>query len=133
MIDNASEPEDERKQAEELLLSVHLNLALVYLKLTPVDYFLAKDHAVKALQYDEKNVKGLFRKGQAFLGLGEAEEALKDFEKILETEPQNKVTVAYFSFKAMCEKKLSERLRIIFNAYVIIEEMYFQIFYLIKF
>ncbi|CAB3226989.1 unnamed protein product [Arctia plantaginis] len=92
IIDNVNEPllVQEKKEAPELLLSVHLNLALVYLKLTPIDYFEAKDHAVKALKYDEKNVKGLFRKGQAVLGLGDAEEALKAFEKVLEIEPQNK-------------------------------------------
>ncbi|XP_075975972.1 FK506-binding protein 59kD isoform X2 [Anticarsia gemmatalis] len=90
MTEDSTESEENQAQAKELVQSAHLNLSLVYLKVTPVHYFEAKDHATKALKFDEKNVKGLFRQGQALLGLGEAEEALKDFEKVLEIEPQNK-------------------------------------------
>lgn len=89
--EDTSETDENKALAKELLLSIHLNLALVYLKVTPAHHFEAKDHALKALKFDENNVKGLFRKGQALLGLGEAEEALKDFQKIVEAEPQNKV------------------------------------------
>ncbi|XP_026727150.1 FK506-binding protein 59 isoform X2 [Trichoplusia ni] len=90
MPEDTSETDENKALAKELLLSIHLNLALVYLKVTPAHHFEAKDHALKALKFDENNVKGLFRKGQALLGLGEAEEALKDFQKIVEAEPQNK-------------------------------------------
>ncbi|XP_049870545.1 FK506-binding protein 59 isoform X2 [Pectinophora gossypiella] len=90
MIEDSSETEESKTQAKEYLVSAHLNLSLVYLKVTPAHHFEAKDHASKALNLDEKNVKGLFRRGQALLGLGEAEQALKDFQKVVEAEPTNK-------------------------------------------
>ncbi|CAK1543787.1 unnamed protein product [Leptosia nina] len=90
MPDNTSESEEDQSKAKELLISAHLNLALVYLKVTPIHYYEARDHASKALKFDSKNVKGLFRRGQALLGLGEAEGAIKDFQAIVEMEPQNK-------------------------------------------
>lgn len=88
--EDVGETAENKTKATEILLSVHLNLALVYLKVTPIHHFEAKDHATKALKFDENNVKGLFRRGQALLGLGEADLALKDFQKIIEIEPQNK-------------------------------------------
>ncbi|XP_030023073.1 FK506-binding protein 59 isoform X2 [Manduca sexta] len=90
LANNTIEPEEIRAKAKELLTSAHLNLALVYLKVTPVHHFEAREHATKALKFDENNVKGLFRRGQASLGLGEAEAALRDFQKVVELEPQNK-------------------------------------------
>ncbi|KAL0831758.1 hypothetical protein ABMA28_001298 [Loxostege sticticalis] len=90
MPEDSSESDENKTQAKELLLSAHLNLSLVYLKVTPVHHFEARDHATKALNFDQTNVKGLFRRGQALLGLGEAETALKDFQRVVEAEPQNK-------------------------------------------
>lgn len=74
-----------------MLVSAHLNLSLVYLKVSPAHHYEAKDHASKALKFEPQNVKGLFRLGQALLGLGEAEQALENFQKVMELEPQNKV------------------------------------------
>ncbi|GBP52482.1 Xylulose kinase [Eumeta japonica] len=88
--EDMGESEENKQQAKELLLSAHLNLSLVYLKVTPVHHFEARDHANKALKYDSNNVKGLFRRGQALLGLGEAELAMKDFQNVLNVEPNNK-------------------------------------------
>lgn len=93
MPEDSSESDENKTQAKELLLSAHLNLSLVYLKVTPVHHFEARDHATKALNFDQTNVKGLFRRGQALLGLGEAETALKDFQRVVEAEPQNKVSL----------------------------------------
>ncbi|CAK1578935.1 unnamed protein product [Parnassius mnemosyne] len=90
MLDDSSETEEIKTQAKELLLSAHLNLSLVYLKVNPPHYFEAREHATKALKYDPNNVKGLFRRGQALLGLGEAEQAIQDFRKVVDAEPQNK-------------------------------------------
>ena len=91
MPEDTSEKEELKNQAKELLISAHLNLSLVYLKVTPSYHYEAKDHATKALKFDENNVKGLFRRGQALLGLGEADQALLDFQKVVDKEPQNKV------------------------------------------
>ncbi|CAG4946213.1 unnamed protein product [Colias eurytheme] len=90
MPEDASEADENKSKAKDLLISAHLNLSLVYLKVAPAHHFEAKDHATKALKFDPKNVKGLFRRGQAMLGLGEAELAMKDFEAVVEMEPQNK-------------------------------------------
>ncbi|KAJ0177606.1 hypothetical protein K1T71_006479 [Dendrolimus kikuchii] len=91
IVEDNAETDETKSKAKELILSAHLNLALVYLKVTPIHHFEAKDHATKALKFDESNVKALFRRGQALLGSGDAEQALKDFQKIIEAEPQNKV------------------------------------------
>ncbi|KAI5634447.1 FKBP-type peptidyl-prolyl cis-trans isomerase domain-containing protein [Phthorimaea operculella] len=93
MLEDSGETEETKKDARDLLISAHLNLALVYLKVTPAHYFEAKDHASKALKLDANNVKGLFRRGQALLGLGEAEQALLDFQKVVAAEPQNKAAL----------------------------------------
>ncbi|KAI8421238.1 hypothetical protein MSG28_008296 [Choristoneura fumiferana] len=91
LLDEDTSYDDELKsKAKDLLLSAHLNLALVYLKVTPAHHFEAKDHATKALKFDPKNVKGLFRRGQALLALGEAAQAIEDFQKVVDAEPQNK-------------------------------------------
>ncbi|CAH2269786.1 jg18973 [Pararge aegeria aegeria] len=96
---NTFDTEEHKTRAKALLVSVHLNLALVYLKVTPPHHYEAKDHATKALNLDPNNVKGLFRRGQALLALGEADQALKDFEKVVEAEPQNKVTHRYVKIR----------------------------------
>lgn len=100
MPEDPSTSEEQKSQAKELLVSAHLNLSLVYLKVTPAHHYEAKDHATKALKFDENNVKGLFRRGQALLGLGEADAALVDFQKVVEKEPQNKAcyVICYMLF-----------------------------------
>ncbi|XP_060802150.1 FK506-binding protein 59 isoform X1 [Amyelois transitella] len=90
MPEDSSETEENKQQAKELLISAHLNLALVYLKVTPPHHFEAKDNASKALKLEPRNVKGLFRRGLALLGLGDAELALQDFQAVAQAEPQNK-------------------------------------------
>ncbi|XP_041968048.1 peptidyl-prolyl cis-trans isomerase FKBP4 isoform X2 [Aricia agestis] len=92
LLEDEAFGKDEKKlsKAKELTLSAHLNLSLVYLKTKPEHFFEAKDHANKALKVDPNNVKGLFRRGQALVGLGEADEAKLDFQKVLDAEPQNK-------------------------------------------
>lgn len=74
-----------------LLLSVYLNLALCYLKFTPVNSFEARDNANEALKIEPNNVKGLFRKGQALQAMGECNEAIEEFQRVIEIEPENKV------------------------------------------
>ncbi|XP_022113366.1 FK506-binding protein 59 [Pieris rapae] len=93
MPEDTSESEENKSQAKELLVSAHLNLALVHLKASPPHHYEAKDHATKALKFDAKNVKGLFRRGQALLAIGEAERAMEDFRAIVEMEPENKAAV----------------------------------------
>lgn len=100
------ETEENKNQARALLLSIYLNLALVYLKVTPPHNFEAKENANKALNLDPSNVKGLFRRGLALLGLGEAEQAIHDFEKVVEAEPQNKAAANQI---IMCKTALTKQ------------------------
>ena len=59
--ESSLEGEDEEKR-KSLLLAAHLNMALCHLKIgDPMRAIQASD---KALELDEKNVKGLFRRGQ---------------------------------------------------------------------
>lgn len=52
----------EEEKRKSLLLAAHLNMSLCYLKVAePIRAIQASD---KALELDEKNVKGLFRRGQ---------------------------------------------------------------------
>lgn len=54
---------DEKKvESRDLKLAGDLNLAACYLKLK--DFTSAKQHATNALEVDQKNVKGLYRRGQ---------------------------------------------------------------------
>jgi len=96
------EGEDEEKR-QSLLLAAHLNMSLCYLKLgDPIKAIQASD---KALEMDEKNVKGLFRRGQAKLKVNEYEEALKDFNTLLKYDADNKAAKNHI---IMCTKKMKE-------------------------
>nr|QBH73882.1 fk506-binding protein [Carausius morosus] len=97
----ADEQEEERKR---VLLSGHLNLAMCHLKLT--SYLDARDHCDKALELDSTNIKALFRRGQAWLGVVEPEKAKADFEAAQRLEPDNK---AVLSLIAQCNAKLKEQ------------------------
>ncbi|XP_066999515.1 FK506-binding protein 59 isoform X2 [Anabrus simplex] len=100
------EKEEERKA---LLLAGHLNLAMCYLKL---DQFLeARNECDNALKLDPYNIKGLFRRGQANLGMGEPELGKKDFEAVLGIEPKNAAAANHVAIcvKAMKEQKSREK------------------------
>lgn len=60
-ITDFREEEDQLKQWE-LMIAMHMNLALSYLKMNEGKE--AKDHCDKVLEKEPKNVKALYRKGQ---------------------------------------------------------------------
>lgn len=76
--------EDDKKLAVALLT----NCAMAGLKLS--DHNLVKAQCDKALGLDPNNVKALFRRGKAEMGLGELDEAAADASAILAMEPDNK-------------------------------------------
>lgn len=95
---------DEEKQAsEKLQLAANLNLAASYLKTK--EYRKAADSCEKALKFDAKNEKGLFRLAQAYFGLGEYEEALNYYNKVLEINADNKEAS---HFIALTKQKIKE-------------------------
>lgn len=93
-------------ERNSLLLASYLNASLCQLKLK--DYFDAKNSASAALKIDPKNVKALFRRGQAFLSLAEPQFASDDFKKCLEIDPNNTAAKTQL---ATCGKILKEQLK----------------------
>jgi len=75
-------------ERDVLVLAAYLNQAMCCLKLN--EFNITKDHCLKALELDPKNEKGLFRLGQAFLGMHEPQSAKKQFETILQSDSSNK-------------------------------------------
>jgi len=76
---------DEDKQLAVALLN---NSAMANLKLQEND--AAKFDCTKALEYDHKNVKAMFRKGQAELAMGNFKACVEVCGRMLEEDPQNK-------------------------------------------
>merc|ERR1712216_940350 len=72
------------------------NLAIVILnncamaRLKAKDYDYAKFDCTKALEYDDRNIKALFRRSQAKLALDDFQGAVDDLQRALEVDPENK-------------------------------------------
>lgn len=94
------------EERNSLLLASYLNVALCNLKLQ--NYFEAKNAATSALQIDPFNEKALFRRGQAYLSLGEPTLASKDFTECLKVDANNTAAKAQL---AVCSKILKEQLQ----------------------
>lgn len=82
---------DLKTERNNLILSVHLNLALSYLKIE--QNVEAKDACNEALKLSPQNEKALFRRGQAYLALASPEIAIKDFQEVLKIEPKNTAAI----------------------------------------
>lgn len=86
--DEVFDLEKDKENADKLQLAAYLNLAMCNLKLK--NFNDAKDACNSALKFDPKNEKGLFRLGQAYTGMGEYDEAIKNFEQVVENNSENK-------------------------------------------
>ncbi|CAH1395756.1 unnamed protein product [Nezara viridula] len=93
----------EQAEAKSLLLAANLNISMCQLKLK--NYLAVRKVCDKILEEDSQNVKGLFRRGQAYLGLNEPQLAKTDFEAVLAAEPENKAVPPQI---AICNAKLKE-------------------------
>ncbi|GFG28965.1 hypothetical protein Cfor_02299, partial [Coptotermes formosanus] len=91
-------------ERKALLVVGHLNLALCYLKLQ--EHIEARDQCDKALKLNPTSEKGLFRRGQAYLGLGEPEKAKVDFEAVLKMDSNNKAAANHI---VVCNKEIKEQ------------------------
>jgi len=100
------EIEEERKW---LLATAHFNQSQCSLELA--EYLVAKNSADEGLQIQPDNVKGLFRRGLGNLGLKEPRLAKKDFEKVLELEPTNKLAAQKLHVSNEMIKEDSEKER----------------------
>lgn len=80
--------EDNKTKAKELKKLCELNRAACQLKIK--DYSGAKTSCNNALKEESQNVKALFRRAQAELGLKNFMDCMSDLKKVLELDPQNK-------------------------------------------
>jgi len=110
MLDSSPE---EKKEADAVSLSVHLNMAQVYLKMAgevekQADgdakakkdkaeqvYKKAKASAEEATKIDADNVKAKFRHATALEKLGDIDEAAKSLKSALKIEPENADLLKY--------------------------------------
>jgi FKBP-type peptidyl-prolyl cis-trans isomerase len=101
---SADEMTGDKAESQQLQLAAQLNLAMSYLKLN--NYPEAAEHCDKALNIDEHNEKGLFRRGQARLGMSEFELAKEDFEAAYKVDPANKAAANQI---IVCNNKIKEQ------------------------
>ncbi|OAD52713.1 FK506-binding protein 59 [Eufriesea mexicana] len=101
---------------DALALSVHLNLALCYLKTN--QNVSAKNACNDALQLSPQNEKALFRRGQAYLALASPEIAIKDFQEVLKIQPKNTAAVKQIEVcNNLIKKQLSKEKRLYANMF----------------
>ncbi|EJW82003.1 FKBP-type peptidyl-prolyl cis-trans isomerase-59 [Wuchereria bancrofti] len=92
-----------KSKRDALLLAGYLNSALVYAKQDETVECIK--NCDKALEVDPKCVKALYRKALALQEQNDADEAIIEYKKVLEYEPDNKAAVAQI---VACKKKLAE-------------------------
>jgi peptidylprolyl isomerase len=80
--------DEEKAKMLELQGACYLNAAMCYLKLK--DYGEVVTVCNKALSNDEKNVKGLYRRGVARMYLNDLDRAKEDLMAALKLDPQNR-------------------------------------------
>lgn len=113
---------DELKASREKVVAakaqIYSNLALCQIKAR--SYNLALENCRKCLAIDEKNVKALFRSGQARMGVKDYEEASADFRVVLEIEPDNQEARTSLAscerLRKEYEKELSSNLKKMFTS-----------------
>uniref|UniRef100_A0A4X2KLW8 peptidylprolyl isomerase n=2 Tax=Vombatus ursinus TaxID=29139 RepID=A0A4X2KLW8_VOMUR len=99
-----SEEEGQQAQAQALRLASHLNLAMCHLKLQ--SFSAAVESCNKALELDDNNEKGLFRRGEAYLAMNDFELARDDFQKVLKLYPSNKAARTQLT---VCQQRIREQ------------------------
>jgi len=80
--------DEEKELSSKLRLAANLNIAACCLKTK--DFRQVIEACNKALEIDPKNEKGFFRMAQAYYGLTEYDNAIREFKKVLEINPSNK-------------------------------------------
>ncbi|KAK8332615.1 hypothetical protein V6Z11_A10G152300 [Gossypium hirsutum] len=85
---DSSFSDEEKQQAKLLKVTCNLNNAACKLKLK--DYKKAKKLCTEVLELDDKNVKALYRRAQAYMELVDFDLAEADIKKALEIDPDNR-------------------------------------------
>ncbi|KAF0754505.1 FK506-binding protein 59-like, partial [Aphis craccivora] len=104
---NISIDENQMKEIKFLSVTSYLNSALCNLK--SHRHTQAKNDCESALSLEPTNVKALFRKGEALVGLHELVAAKQSFEAVLQQEPNNRAAIAKI---IECDKKLKSQKKI---------------------
>jgi len=79
--------EEEQQKINKHEIAFDLNMALCKIKMEK--WTEAIDNCKMVLNLDKNNVKALYRKGLAFIGLGEYEKATEDFKAVIQLQPNN--------------------------------------------
>jgi len=79
---------EKQESIKEIEVPCHGNISQCFLK--EKNYKKALEHANKVIDLDKSNTKGLWRRGEAYLGLNEIENAEKDFAAAVQLEPNDK-------------------------------------------
>ncbi|XP_025197720.1 FK506-binding protein 59-like [Melanaphis sacchari] len=104
---NISIDENQMKEIKFLSVTSYLNSALCNLK--SHRHTQAKNDCECALNLEPTNVKAMFRKGEALVGLHELIAAKQCFEAVLQQEPNNRAAIAKI---IECDKKLKSQKKI---------------------
>ncbi|WRX21381.1 FKBP-type peptidyl-prolyl cis-trans isomerase domain - like 10 [Theobroma cacao] len=88
---DSSFSDEEKQQTKLLKITCNLNNAACKLKLK--DYKEAEKLCTKVLELDNKNVKALYRRAQAYIQIVDLDLAEVDIKKALEIDPDNRLLV----------------------------------------
>merc|ERR1712137_908836 len=98
---------EEDDMLDALRSVIHSNNAACLLKLN--QFLPAQEHCNKALEYDPKNVKALFRRAQAKDHLKEYDAAAEDFEACIKLDPSMEKSCKREAAKCAVKKKKYEQ------------------------
>lgn len=87
-VGNGTDP-DIPEDLRLIKIQCYLNLAACHLQKEAYSFVL--HNCTKALDLDQYNIKGLYRRAQAYVKTGNFESAQSDLEKALQREPNNKL------------------------------------------
>lgn len=107
--------ENESKDKDSLLINLHNNRALIFLK--KKDFKNALLETEKTLDMDEKNVKALLRKGKVWYSLQQYEDALDIYNKVLELLPNDKETLAEIKLVKQAQAQLVNKEKSIYKGF----------------
>jgi len=110
-IDNFKE--DNKIKAKDLKNKCQLNRAACQLKIH--EYFAAKTSCNDALKEDSQNIKALFRRAQAELGLKNFLECMGDLKKVIELDPQNKEARSLYKQAQVAQKEEDKKSKGLFT------------------
>ena len=97
---------EEQKEVNDVKLSLHLNIALAYIKLEKYDNALQSCN--EALKIDESNGKALYRRATVYYNKRKFEDAIGDLKKAENLAPEDK---AVLKLQKLVMRKLRNRKR----------------------